>query len=57
MPKASYMDTGLYNVYIYKESNVYHRKISEYKIGLEALLEAKDIHLKIDNFEQDLWEY
>ena len=46
-----------FSSYIYKESNVYHRKISEYKIGLEALLEAKDIHLKIDNFEQDLWEY
>ena len=46
-----------FSSYIYKESNVYNRKISEYKIGLNALLEAKDIHHKIDNFEQDLWEY
>jgi gliding motility associated protien GldN len=46
-----------FSSYVYKESNVYNRKISEYKVGLDALLEAKDIHNQIDNFEQDLWEY
>jgi gliding motility associated protien GldN len=46
-----------FSSYVYKESNVYNRKIAEYKVGIDALLEAKKIHLKIDNFEQDLWEY
>lgn len=58
--QRSYDDLFLkrfFSSYIYKERNVYNRKISEYKTGIDALLEAKDIHHKIDNFEQDLWHY
>lgn len=43
--------------YIYKESNVYDRLISEYKSGLDALLEGKKIHEEIRDWEQDLWRY
>jgi gliding motility associated protien GldN len=43
--------------YIYKENNVYDRLISEYKEGLDALLEGKRIHEEIRDWEQDLWEY
>ncbi|MFT6747788.1 MAG: gliding motility associated protein GldN, partial [Glaciecola sp.] len=46
-----------FSSYVYKESNVWHRKITDYKVGLGSLLEAQDIHNKIDNFEQDLWQY
>ena len=43
--------------YITKESNVYDRKISEYKSGLDALLEAEKIKEDIFNFEHDLWHF
>lgn len=46
-----------FSSYVYKESNVYDRKIGEYKIDLEALLEGQSIEEKVFNFEQDLWEY
>jgi gliding motility associated protien GldN len=46
-----------FSSYVYKESNVFHRRITDYKVGIDALIEAQDIHKKIDNFEQDLWEY
>lgn len=47
----------MFSSYIYKESNVYDRKIADYKIDLDLLLESKAIETKIFNFEQDLWEY
>ncbi|MBW6459437.1 MAG: gliding motility protein GldN [Bacteroidales bacterium] len=43
--------------YIYKEQNVYDRRISEYAQGLDALLEAERIKLELLDFEQSLWEY
>ena len=43
--------------FIYKESNVYNRRISEYYGGLDALLEAEKIKDDIFNTEHDLWEY
>ena len=46
-----------FNSYIYKEQNVYDRRISEYAQGLDALLEAERIKLELLNFEQSLWEY
>jgi gliding motility associated protien GldN len=46
-----------FSSYIYKESNVYERKISEYKSSLDALLEADKIKEDIFVFEHDLWEY
>ncbi|MDG1189597.1 MAG: gliding motility protein GldN [Flavobacteriales bacterium] len=42
---------------IVKESNKYDRKISEYKEGIDALLEADKIKEEIFNIEHDLWEY
>ena len=42
---------------ITKEANVMDRKINEYMIGLDALLEAERIKAEIFNMEHDLWEY
>ena len=42
---------------IVKEGNVYDREINQYKIGLDALLEAERIKEEIFNIEHDLWEY
>jgi hypothetical protein len=33
------------------------RKINEYMVGLDALLEAERIKTEIFNIEHDLWEY
>lgn len=43
--------------YIYKEQNVYDRKINAYKEGLDALLEAEKIKENIFYKEHDLWEF
>ena len=42
---------------ITKEANVMDRKISEYMVGLDALLEAERIKTEIFNIQHDLWEY
>ena len=42
---------------IVKESSVMDRKINEYMVGLDALLEAERIKAEIFNIEHDLWEY
>jgi len=47
----------IFNSYIYKEQNVYDRRISEYAQGLDALLEAERIKNELLDFEQSLWEY
>jgi gliding motility associated protien GldN len=46
-----------FNSYIYKEQNVYDRRISEYAQGLDALLEAERVKNDLLNFEQNLWQY
>jgi gliding motility associated protien GldN len=46
-----------FNSYIYKESNVYDRKILEYRQGMDELLEAERAKTDIFNYEHDLWEY
>ena len=43
--------------YITKESNVYDRRIDEYKQGINALLESEKIKNEITNFEHDMWEF
>ena len=43
--------------YIIKESSVYDRFINEYKVGLDALLEAEKIKEEIFIKEHDLWEF
>jgi gliding motility associated protien GldN len=47
----------LFSSYIYKEANVYDRKIAEYATGMDALLEAERIKQELLEFELDLWEY
>jgi gliding motility associated protien GldN len=47
----------MFTSYIYKENNVYDRRIEDYKIGMDALLEAERIKNEITNLEHDLWEY
>ena len=42
---------------IVKEANVMNREVSEYMVGLDALLEAERIKAEIFNLEHDLWEY
>ena len=42
---------------IYKESNVYDRKIEGYKSGVEALFEAEKIKEEIRTIEHDVWNY
>ena len=42
---------------IVKEANVMNRRIDEYMVGLDALLEAERIKTEIFNIEHDLWEY
>jgi hypothetical protein len=39
------------------EANVMNRRINEYMVGLDALLEAERIKADIFNIEHDLWEY
>lgn len=47
----------MFDSYIIKESNVYDRRINQYKEGVDALLEAKDIKNKLFRIEHDLWSY
>lgn len=47
----------LFSSYIFKESNVYDRRIEEYRQGMDALVEADRIKNEITNFEHDMWEY
>ena len=43
--------------YVYKESNVYDRRLQDYLSGVDLLLEADKIKQEIFNFEHDLWSY
>ncbi|MDP2422983.1 MAG: gliding motility protein GldN [Bacteroidales bacterium] len=47
----------LFASYIYKEQNEYDRQISDYALGLDALLESERIKNEIFLWESDLWEY
>jgi len=42
---------------IIKESTVMDRKVNEFMVGLDALLESERIKEEIFNIEHDLWEY
>ncbi len=47
-----------FNSYIFAESNVYsNRVITDYSIGLDALLEGERIKQYLFETEHDLWEY
>ena len=43
--------------FIYKESNVYDRKIEDYLTGTDLLMESEKIKSDIFNWEHDLWQY
>ncbi|NTW33003.1 MAG: gliding motility protein GldN [Bacteroidetes bacterium] len=47
----------MFNSYVYKESNVFDRRITEYAKGMDALLESERIKDEIFVKEHDLWEY
>ena len=47
----------LFDSYIYKEENVYDRRISDYATGVDALYESERIKQEIIDYEQNLWEY
>ena len=48
-----------FNSVVYKEDNVYDRKINEYKRNrpMEQLLESKRIRENLRNYEHDLWQF
>ncbi len=47
-----------FNSYIFAESNVYsNRVITDYSVGLDALLEAERVKQYLFETEHDLWEY
>lgn len=47
-----------FSSFITQESNVYDdRGINEYKVGLQAMLEAEKVKYWIFNFEHDMWEF
>ncbi len=47
----------MFGSYVYKEQNVYDRRISQYATGMDALLEAERIKNELFVFEHDLWEF
>ncbi len=47
----------IFSSYIYKENNVYDRRIEDYKQGMDALVEAERIKQEVVNLEHDLWDY
>lgn len=47
----------IFSSYIYKESNVFDRKIIDYAKGLDQQLESERIKNEIFEFEHNLWEY
>ena len=47
----------MFSSIIIKEANVMDRKVNEFMIGLDAVLEAERIKTEIFNLEHDLWEY
>ncbi len=51
------MEMRYFSSYIYKESNVYDRRLMDYLSGVDLLLEADNIKRSIFDLEQDLWSY
>jgi gliding motility associated protien GldN len=51
------MEMRFFASYIYKESNVYDRRLQDYLSGVDLLLESERIRQTIFNFESDLWSF
>lgn len=47
----------LFDSYVYKEQNVFDRRISQYATGVDALLEAERVKNDLMLFEENLWSY
>ena len=47
----------MFSSYIYKESNVYDRTITDYSAGMDAMMESERIKHDMINNEQDLWDW
>jgi len=47
----------MFSSYIYKEENVYDRMISEYAVGMDALIESERIKNELFELESYMWEY
>ena len=47
----------IFDSYIYKEQNTFDRRISQYALGVDALLEGQRIENDLIDFEQFLWAY
>lgn len=46
-----------FNGTIYKESNVYDRKLEMYTIGIDAIIKAEKIKEEIRTIEHDIWNF
>jgi len=42
---------------IYKQSNVFDRKIDSYRLGLDALMESEKLTEEIRTIEHDVWHF
>lgn len=51
------MEMRYFASYVYKESNVYDRRLQGYLAGVDLLLESNKIQEEIFNWERDLWSY
>lgn len=51
------MEMRYFSSYIFKESNVYDRRLQDYLSGVDLLMEGDKIKNEIFNFEHDLWSY
>jgi hypothetical protein len=47
----------LFASYIYKEENVFDRKITDYAQGIDAMLESDRVKRELIDFEEQMWEY
>lgn len=47
----------MFSSIIVKEGNVFDREISQFMIGLDAILKSEEIKAELFNIEHDLWEY
>lgn len=47
----------MFSSYVYKESNSYDRKITDYKTGMDAMIESQRVKTDIMDFEHDLWDW
>jgi len=48
----------VFSSYVFQETNVYdNRRIDQYSLGLDAIVESERIKADIFKLEHDLWEY